>query len=380
MTMAETAAAAPPSSNPTQSVLSQKVAHTLQVRTDTPAMKAALEALSQLSDRHALDARRVKIAIEQDALQQAVLLQKELRSVVDTVQALRKGISETAEIARKVKTATHTVLVTEASAPVVKGDPLLGGSSMENSITSGTESSVVVDDPEDDAEVKLARTLADAFVHRDGARQRLEAVHAFLERFDLSPEDARLLDHYAFEDVANGLGSKADMVNGLAFLNALERVRNIRSALTDSFGGSSQGEVVASSSSSQRRAMGSSTALRMMENLAQKQERAYERLYHWVQQYLNLMTKDNANDDADEEVALQHSFVKQAIFTLRYVPAFYSHTLELIAGSRRSAVTRRFLLALTSGYGGLQPIEMKAHDPVACKYMIQRIVASWSFA
>jgi conserved oligomeric Golgi complex subunit 6 len=38
--------------------------------------------------------------------------------------------------------------------------------------------------------------------------------------------------------------------------------------------------------------------------------------------------------------------------------------LELIAQSRRSEETRRFLLALTSGYGGLPPIEMRAHDPV----------------
>jgi len=53
---------------------------------------------------------------------------------------------------------------------------------------------------------------------------------------------------------------------------------------------------------------------------------------------------------------------------LRHVPAFYLHTLELIASSRRAEETRRFLLALTSGYAGMQTIEMKAHDPVACTY------------
>jgi hypothetical protein len=38
--------------------------------------------------------------------------------------------------------------------------------------------------------------------------------------------------------------------------------------------------------------------------------------------------------------------------------------LELIATSRRAEVTRRFLLALTSGYDNVAPIEMRAHDPV----------------
>jgi conserved oligomeric Golgi complex subunit 6 len=49
---------------------------------------------------------------------------------------------------------------------------------------------------------------------------------------------------------------------------------------------------------------------------------------------------------------------------LHHVPAFYSHTLELIASSRRAEETRRFLLGLTAGYGGRSPIELNAHDPV----------------
>jgi hypothetical protein len=48
--------------------LSEKVARTLQVRTDTPAMKAALDALSRLPDAGEMDSRSVRVAIERDAL------------------------------------------------------------------------------------------------------------------------------------------------------------------------------------------------------------------------------------------------------------------------------------------------------------------------
>lgn len=124
--------------------------------------------------------------------------------------------------------------------------------------------------------------------------------------------------------------------------------------------------------------MGTTSAIRMMESLSQKQERAYERLYHWLQHYLHLFptqqhqhqhqqdysTTNNALDPDAMDEALSHVFVQQALKTLQHVPAFYSHMLELIATSRRVEVTRRFLLALTSGWDGNAPIEVKAHDPV----------------
>jgi hypothetical protein len=144
--------------------------------------------------------------------------------------------------------------------------------------------------------------------------------------------------------------------------------------------------------------LGATSALRMMEHLAQKQERAYERLYHFLQSYLNLnlntvthvptssaqqrqsvairMNQHNhpsqqgggggeMMDDELMEERLSHPFVKRALGSLSCVPLYYSHCLELIAGSRRSEVTRRFLLALTSGYQHAPPIEMRAHDPLA---------------
>ena len=82
-------------------------------------------------------------------------------------------------------------------------------------------------------EQQLASVLSDCFNRRNVARQRVAAVHEFLERFDLSEEDSRLLDHYGFEDVDGGISS---YVNGNAFLAALERVRLIRKELGKTFG------------------------------------------------------------------------------------------------------------------------------------------------
>ena len=68
-------------------------------------------------------------------------------------------------------------------------------------------------------------------------------------------------------------------------------------------------------------------------------------------------------DDDRLDEALSHPCVLRALNTLKHTPSFHSHTLELISTLRRSEVTRRFLLALTRGYNGMPPIEMKAHDP-----------------
>jgi hypothetical protein len=313
------------SSNSSTSILSEKVSRALQVRTDTPAMKAALDALSHTTNNNTdsiVDARSVRVAIEHDALQQALLLQAQLRVLVTTVQDLRVGVSECASIAHRVKDAIHMNVIS--------------ANTNNKNNTINVEASVTVDALEQ--EQALALTLSDAFAHTNASRKRATAVAAFLETFDLSQQDSRLLDQYAF---AGDLEE-----DGMAFLRALEGVRTIRVALTKTFHDTSDLE---------DRSLGASSALRMMESLAQKQERAQERLYHWLQTY---------TIESSDEV-LQHPFVKRALFTLRHVPAFYTHTLELVANSRRAEETRRFLLALTSGYNGLPPMEMKSHDAVA---------------
>ena len=350
------------------SILSAKVSRALEVRSDTPAMKAALDALAHLPDHQddlfSVDSRSVRVAIEQDALQQALYLQDELRALLDTVSKLRQGVSETAAIAQRVEEAIHTNVTTH-----IRTDEPLDNEERTSSVKNNTQDvDLIQNNATDDAlvrEQRLASLLSDAFTQRNMARKRVEAVHIFLEKFDLSEEDSRLLDHYAFEDV------ESSNVNGMAFLAALERVRLIRKELGRTFGSldllHQQQQQQPKDTDTNR--LGASSALRMMESLAQKQERAYERLYHWLQKHLHVHNHDGSGaftqlDDDDLDEALSHPFVRRSLHTLRNVPAFYSHLLELIALSRRSEETRRFLLALTSGTGGMPPIEMRAHDAV----------------
>ena len=415
------AAAAAAASAPSASILTEKVQRALQVRTDTPAMKAALDALANLSGGSTtmsgseskqdddnnnnnnndqfvvVDSRSVRVAIEQDALQQALLLQAELQTLVNTVATLRQGVTDTAAIADTLYQGIQTDVTATVQAPPEHPmlPPIHNSSSSSSTAAEGDDDNNNNNNKEDNTaaattttavaleESQLARTLQDAFVQRDQARQRLEVVQAFLDKFDLSEEDSRLLDHYNFENVV-ALESEASPVNGVAFLKALERVVQIRQALGESFGPLAAGSMGASSSGftadtaeggtssssggGDAGGLGASSALRMMETLAQKQEQAYERLYHWLQNYLRLHPShtggnEEYSEDRLDEI-LSHPFTQLALATLQHVPAFYTHTLELIANARRSQATKQFLLALTSGYGGMPPLEMKAHDAV----------------
>jgi len=353
------------------SVLSDKVARGLAVRTDTPAMKAALEALSSslgnkssnsVNNYSQNDSRAVRTAIEQDALQQALALQDALEQIVQQVAALRQDCSQMARTATACKNAIHESVVTTETVNIM----------LQNSKISTEESKQEVDELAGAAvepEEKLAGTLHSAFVQRDLARQRLNAVHEFLEKFDLSAADDDLLTNYNFAAAAD---NNDETNKAMAFLQALQRTRKIRAALsTSAFDSDDTGN------------LGAGSALRMLENLSNKQERAYERLYQYLQKYLvasehhhhhnnnngkddhNFKNSNNTtNDDDTIDERLQQDFVRCAVYELRHhVPAFYSHCIELVAASRRATVTRRFLLALTAGPA---PIEMKAHDSVAC--------------
>ena len=359
-------------------ILSSKVLRALEVRSDTPAMKAALDALAHLPDHQddllTVDSRSVRVAIEQDALHQALLLQDELRSLLQTVTHLRQGVSETAAIAHHIDEVIHSSVITTSISATgglnntdkLDGDNAGGGTLPKSDLGDGTH-----DQSDLEQEQRLAMLLSDCFTRRNIARKRVEAVNEFLDRFDLSEEDSRLLEHYTFEDV------ETSNVNGVAFLDALERVRVIRKELGQTFGSL---DALQNQKQSQRLSdkgnllddnrLGASSALHMMETLAQKQERAYERLYHWLQKYLHLHSHEKTNsiraqlDSEQLDEMLSHPFVRRSLQVLQNVPAFYSHLLELIAQSRRSEQTRRFLLALTSGHNGLAPIEMRAHDAV----------------
>mmetsp|Transcript_42695 Transcript_42695/g.48524 ORF Transcript_42695/g.48524 Transcript_42695/m.48524 type:complete len:781 (-) Transcript_42695:173-2515(-) len=357
------------------SILSKKVLRALEVRTETPAMKAALEALGHLES---MDSRSVRVAIEQNALEQALLLQEELEKLVNLVSGLRQGVSDTARIAHRVSEAIHSTVVSSQATALQKPTginellPPDGSSNMPESLPLSGNDAL-------EKEQQLAALIADAFTERQVATHRAETVSAFLDKFNLSEEDSHLLDHYNFEDVIleDGLGDVPAEGMGVRFLDALERVKKIRDELSTAFGSTSVSEMLGAGNDQR---LGAASAIRMMESLAMQQERAYERLYHWLQKYLHLnsvthvptsssntVAANAVSSDLDADTldqALSHFFVRRSLKVLCNVPAFYSHTLELIANSRRSEETRRFLLALTAGFNGRPPIELKAHDPV----------------
>jgi len=421
-------------------ILSDKVSRALSVRTDTPAMRAALDALSNLSttqqnlkDGHlsskkdvdvhfgmgaGIDARSVRVAIEQDALYQARLLQSELKKLVDTVHSMHESILEVSDIATTVTQSINGNVLVHSTNEVIDSPSSEFQQQQQDNI-SESKNDETVSETKDSAgdnsdgsyqqEYNLAAMLADAFHERDEARKRNEEITTFLDKFNVSDSDNYLLEHYNFEDIfgpnndldqyqrRNSLGDDMEqdngMKDGMAFLDALLRVSKIRRELSQSFGDQTednfsssidgelespfQNDLITRSKSSR---LGATSAVRMIEHLATKQEKAFERLYHFLHSHLDLSNTLSANvptssssttnvqalrkDDDKLDETLGHPFVRRALLALRHVPAYYTHTLELIATSRRSEVTRKFLLALTSGYGGMAPIEMKAHDPI----------------
>ena len=229
-------------------------------------------------------------------------------------------------------------------------------------------------------EQMLATQLYQAHRSYLNSTKRRIAVEAFLEKFDLNEEETRLLDGYEFE------GSREEST---AFLNALERLAVIRRELNKTFGRTTTDDAEYvdedGGDDDEQRRIGTNSALRMMEQLASRQEKAHERLYQFIQRHLgvgiastgrNVPTSSDApvhqdgalsgrfrdGDDMDEAYA--DIILRRALYVLRNSRERHVHALEMIAASRRTEVTRRFLLALTSGYGGMAPLEMRAHDPV----------------
>jgi len=332
-------------------------------------------------------------------LKQALLFQAELANVIATVTEMRESVTEIADFAAVVNDAIHTNVVCVANEE--EEEEKEGGIGEERNssisrIDGETEQehqdTPSEEDPSRDSstlqrhesnnesleeEQATAKEFYQAFLNRNLAKRRYHNLNAFLEKFEMSHLENSLLETYNFDQV------DVDASDGLNFLDALDKVRTIRSELSKTlFNGDG-------SAANMEQQLGATSALRMMEALAQKQERAYERLYHFLQSHLNLNVSTMAHvpissaaqrqpmharmqhnmsavdDDETMDERLAHPFVKRALRSLSHVPSFYNHCLELIAGSRRAEVTRRFLLALTSGYNGAAPIEMRAHDPVS---------------
>eukprot|EP00579_Thalassiosira_antarctica_P015733 CAMPEP_0201935274 /NCGR_PEP_ID=MMETSP0903-20130614/35134_1 /ASSEMBLY_ACC=CAM_ASM_000552 /TAXON_ID=420261 /ORGANISM="Thalassiosira antarctica, Strain CCMP982" /LENGTH=919 /DNA_ID=CAMNT_0048475665 /DNA_START=8 /DNA_END=2767 /DNA_ORIENTATION=+ len=455
-------------------VLSDKVNRALHVRTDTPAMRAALDALANLpsdDDQYAImrtsvsggvvngsragdsgnhhhhhhgsttggssssggviDARSVRAAIEKDALRRALEFQKELQKLARDATTLRERVDNVAKVASLVSKKVESQIV-DVSKLGVKT------SNTNASDPFGGTTTVPVPQAADawEEERNLATRLAYAQKCYVEATKRQVAIDAFLDKFDLGDDEARSLDYFNFEGfIAGGdyleAGEEGNpwshpgaalnvlpnptqgaMDEAMAFLNALERLTVIRRELTKTFGSGSSdssdvsfdygisgmdGSMMDHDAGLGGGQLGTHSALRMMEQLASRQERAHERLYQFLQFFLGIgsaapssnhtmMTVPTSSTDTgrpisasdvasygalgrfhdgdDMDEAFNHPIIRRSLHVLRHSRAHHVHELELIASGRRTEVTRRFLLALSSGYGGMAPLEMKAHDPV----------------
>ena len=417
------------SSHQNQNIFTERVARALAVRTDTTAMKTALDALSQLqlkqqklmqlspmsstgastpssqlqelgriitssslsgsgsttsttpgsnsnSQIMMIDSRSVRTVMEFDALQQAIAVQESVADLLQTITQLRDHCQAIVNTAQLIRATIHNDAASNASSCANNGD-------VEND------------------EYKIATRIQNTIHQRDAIQTQVQTLQLFVQQYNLSDHDVNLLEHYnGFDENVPTTGgaigsiptfnSTQDGNDGIAFLRALQRIRKIRFALQEKFGtstssGSNSSPNIYSmlgADTAVSHTATTTTALQLMEQLSVQQENAYERLYHWLQQYLqrNSNTSGSGSDMAHDDVLSgnynhQNDFVLYAIQALKYMtaPYYYNHCIELMAAQRRTVVTRTFLIALTVGISDsdnneLQqaPIEMKSYDSVAC--------------
>ena len=325
-----------------------------------------------------IDPRSIRSTIEQSALQRALTFQHELRKLANAATELREHAERVEQCAEVLERRSCGGVVVMDLDDSTDGDAAPGVTNNANP-ASGSAGG---DEDAWNKEQLLATRLYQAHRSYLNSTKRRLAVEAFLEKFDLTEDETRLLDSYEFE------GSDED---SMAFLTALERLAVIRRELGKTFGKTEENEA---EKDNEQRHIGTHSALRMVEQLAMRQERAYERLYQFIQTHLGIglaTTSKNASmasdatrggrsmdpsyyqnnalleqfkDGDDMDDAYSNLVLRRALYVLRNSRERHVHALEMIASSRRKEVTRRFLLALTSGYGGMAPLEMRAHDPV----------------
>lgn len=100
--------------------------------------------------------------------------------------------------------------------------------------------------------------------------------------------------------------------------------------------------------------------LEIMEQMAMHQEASFERLYRWAQNECRLMCNDSV------EVS---DFLSTAMVTLANRPILFRYTLDEFCNSRRNAIVKLFIDAMTKGgpNGNPRPIELNSHEPL--RYM-----------
>ncbi|CAM9217699.1 unnamed protein product [Phaeothamnion confervicola] len=183
---------------------------------------------------------------------------------------------------------------------------------------------------EADSRMRQFSERAEALRHqRTQSSERAEQASAFLTRFQLSPDEAAALE-----------GPLGDPDAARRFFDALARLRTVHSEC-------------ARMAARRHQAAG----FELLDVLSRDQERAFGRLYEWVQERCQELQEETPEADVTLQVAMR---------ALRDRHAFYSHCQESILATRRKLLLQRFVAALTQGSSQRQvrPIEIQAHDPV----------------
>ena len=151
-------------------------------------------------------------------------------------------------------------------------------------------------------------------------------LNAFTHKFQLSPEETRLLE-------------QADQV-GPAFFHALNKVQRIHTDCQTLI-----------------RTSDLHSGMEIMESMAAIQERAYENLFRWCQRACRSFTG---------EFPMFTPELKNALHIVSKREALRAYVLDDYVTTRRSSLVRSFIDSLTLGGpgGNPKPIEMHSHDPV----------------
>lgn len=268
--------------------LSRKLRKVLETRTDAPEVLASLEALSEFYHENTPAARRA------------------LRATVEA-----RGLAVNEEFIASAAGAQAALAEVEAQVAGLgascdrMGATLDACSAQTGGLISETE--------------RLNLEL-------DSSAKRLELVHDFLERYQLTPSEVAALAEGAIGD---------------EFFAALERVRQIHE-----------------NCKALLRTHHQRAGLELMDAMAAHQEGAYERLCKWVQHECRELGDGDAPEVPEE--------LKRAASVLRQRAVLFRYCAEEVANARHSSLFRRFLAALTrGGPGGMpRPIEVHAHDPL----------------
>lgn len=156
--------------------------------------------------------------------------------------------------------------------------------------------------------------------------QRCEVAQAFLDTFQLKPEETKVL--------RGGRDGSLDD----DFFRVLARIKKIHNDC----------KVLLRSSQA-------TAGLEIMETMALHQEVAYERLYRWIQNECRLLNAETSDCNP---------MLCEGFASLQDRPILFKYSLDEYSNARRASVVRNFIDALTRGGpgGSPRPIEVYSRD------------------